>query len=462
MRTSEMKYLSALAGALLVLGVVASPSGADPLREGTSALISRYPDGSQGEGGYPSVSADGRYVAFESWSALLPEDTDSDTNIFTDNNSDIYRYDRLTGEILLVSVNYPSVSFASACNYRPSISGDGSKVAYRSGALFGGSEYGDRACYAGHVVVRDIPSTTSKAIPGTYGGWTTQGMKMSRDARYVAVIRSDGFDDHFAAVIDVASGSLRWESPVVCVECLTAIMDDSISISGNGRFVAYDARAGQYAGDPIVLWGTYLVDRDTNNNGVFDDSGNSLTNVAILPSGAQVRWSRSNAVSDDGKLVAFISANTNTMQDNTFKYYLRNLTVGTTEILSQSSIGVPGAGADPRFNWPVGISPSISADGRYVAFSTMDPYLAPGDTKPTLDVFVRDRLTGKTHLASALPGGDQDYLDAVAPALSADGNYLAFDTQLAPYQIHNNYFRSGYLREVWTPCSIACLPNPSL
>ena len=451
-----MRYLSALAG-LLIVGLVAAPGKADPLREGTSTLISRYSDGSQGEGGYPSLSADGRYVAFESWGPLLPADTDS--------NIDSYRYDRVTGEILLISVDYPGVSLAGACNHRPSISGDGTKVAYRSGHIFGSgtNQLGDRHCFEGHVVVRDIPTSTSKAIPGTYGEWTSEGMKMSRDARYVAVIRSDGFDDHFAAVIDVATGALRWESQVVCVECLTAIMDDSISISGNGRFVAYDGRASQYSGDPLVLWGTYLLDRDTDNNLVFDEAGKtSLTNVAILPSGAQVRWSRSNAVSDDGKLVAFISANTNTMQDNTFKYYLRNLTVGTTEILSQSSIGVPGAGADPRFNWPVGISPSISADGRYVAFSTMDPYLAPGDTKPTLDVFVRDRLTGKTHLASALPGGDQDYLDAVAPALSADGNYLAFDTQLAPYQIHNNYFRSGYLREVWTPCSIACLPNPSL
>ncbi|HLF69617.1 MAG TPA: hypothetical protein VI541_01535, partial [Actinomycetota bacterium] len=85
-----------------------------------------------------------------------------------------------------------------------------------------------------------------------------------------------------------------------------------------------------------------------------------------------------------------------------------------------------------------------------------------GDTKPTLDVFVRDRVAGKTHLVSALPDGSQGYLDAVAPSISADGNYLAFDTQLAPYQIMNNYFRSAYLRQLWTPCSIVCLPNPAL
>jgi len=71
-------------------------------------------------------------------------------------------------------------------------------------------------------------------------------------------------------------------------------------------------------------------------------------------------------------------------------------------------------------------SPSISGDGRYVAFSSVATNLVPDDTNGTSDVFVRDRSTGVTRRASVASNGVQSDGDARDPVISRDGRYVAF------------------------------------
>ena len=70
--------------------------------------------------------------------------------------------------------------------------------------------------------------------------------------------------------------------------------------------------------------------------------------------------------------------------------------------------------------------PVISANGRYVAFVSWASNLVPGDANNTIDVFVRDLQTGTTTLASVSTGGVQDNFGAYNPTISADGRYVAF------------------------------------
>ncbi|HYT25207.1 MAG TPA: hypothetical protein VEP73_01805, partial [Actinomycetota bacterium] len=71
--------------------------------------------------------------------------------------------------------------------------------------------------------------------------------------------------------------------------------------------------------------------------------------------------------------------------------------------------------------------PAISADGRVVAFDSLATNLAANDGERP-DVFVRDRASGQTRIASvSLTGGKADY-PSFAPVLSADGRYVAFDS----------------------------------
>ena len=70
--------------------------------------------------------------------------------------------------------------------------------------------------------------------------------------------------------------------------------------------------------------------------------------------------------------------------------------------------------------------PVISADGRFVAFSSYASNLVPGDTKGWYDVFVHDRQTGKTRRVSVSSGGAQGNGNSGYPGISADGRFIAF------------------------------------
>ena len=75
------------------------------------------------------------------------------------------------------------------------------------------------------------------------------------------------------------------------------------------------------------------------------------------------------------------------------------------------------------------IQPSISSDGRLVAFASLDSTLIPGDTNNVFDIFIHDRLTDTTRRVSERPGsrfGAGD--DSFAPAISGDGCFVAFET----------------------------------
>ena len=69
---------------------------------------------------------------------------------------------------------------------------------------------------------------------------------------------------------------------------------------------------------------------------------------------------------------------------------------------------------------------SISANGRFVAFSSIASNLVEGDTNGTEDIFVRDLVTGITERVNISPSGEQANGDSSAPSVSADGRYVAF------------------------------------
>src|SRR5262249_15236273 len=87
------------------------------------------------------------------------------------------------------------------------------------------------------------------------------------------------------------------------------------------------------------------------------------------------------------------------------------------------SVGTDGSEAD-------GFSgePALSADGRFVAFTSFAGNLVPGDTNDEFDVFVHDRVTGGPDRASAGADGIKDASASLAPALSADGRFVAFES----------------------------------
>jgi Tol biopolymer transport system component len=123
--------------------------------------------------------------------------------------------------------------------------------------------------------------------------------------------------------------------------------------------------------------------------------------------------------------VAFDSHGTTLVPDDTNNasdVFVRDRLLRTTERVSVSSTGDQTA----ALRRPHSNTPTISADGRFVAFASFASNLAPNDTNTTADVFVRDRLAGTTELVSVSMGGTSGDSDSGNPTLSADGRWIAF------------------------------------
>jgi subtilisin family serine protease len=128
------------------------------------------------------------------------------------------------------------------------------------------------------------------------------------------------------------------------------------------------------------------------------------------------------AASADGVVVAWASTASNLGPadgNGLLDVYVKNLGTG---VVVRASTGPGGADGDG----PSGAALAISADGRYAAFESAATNLVAGDTNGAVDIFVFDSLTGVLERAGVGTGGAQAFGDSVAPSLSADGRYLAF------------------------------------
>jgi uncharacterized repeat protein (TIGR01451 family) len=134
------------------------------------------------------------------------------------------------------------------------------------------------------------------------------------------------------------------------------------------------------------------------------------------------------SISADGRYVVFASDANNLVPDDTndaFDVFVRDRLTGTTERVSVTSKGREG---DFGAGSSLGFGQSISADGRYVTFSSTAE-LAGGDNDPDSDVFVHDRLTGETTRVSVASDGSE--ASGVGPSISADGRFVGFRSDSA-------------------------------
>lgn len=127
------------------------------------------------------------------------------------------------------------------------------------------------------------------------------------------------------------------------------------------------------------------------------------------------------SISHDGLLVAFVSSSTDmTLEesDTLEDVFVRNHDNGETRLVSVST---GGQKANARCFTPV-----LSGDGRYVAFTSNATNLVPGDTNGKADVFLRDRLLGTTERVSVSSAGGEGNGGSWTPDISADGRFVVF------------------------------------
>ena len=150
--------------------------------------------------------------------------------------------------------------------------------------------------------------------------------------------------------------------------------------------------------------------------------------VSVDSAGAQADWdSGYPSLSADGRFVAFGSLADNPVLHDTngsSDVFVHDRQTGATERVSVDSAG---GQSDSDTYGPAG----ISADGRYVLFSSVANNLVPNDTNGATDVFVHDRETGVTERVSVDSSGGQADGNSYSAALSADGRYVVFVSSAA-------------------------------
>jgi hypothetical protein len=253
------------------------------------------------------------------------------------------------------------------------------------------------------------------------GGSLEEAPALSADARFIA-FSSDG---------DNLSEGDRGSDRDVFVRDRRTGITERISVSRDGAEAEGHSSGPAISGDGQIIVFTSgapnLVSGDTNAaTDVFlrDRVTGSTERVSVASNGDQANGgSYGAAVSDDGRFVAFVSlasdlvpGDTNAVAD----VFVHDRQTRAITRMSRSSAGAQG-------NAESGPKPGISADGRYVAFTSAADNLVEGDSNAVPDVFVHDRVTGETVRASVANDGAQaDAGSRGIPAMSADGRLVAF------------------------------------
>ena len=393
---------------------------------GTTERVSLGPSDAQANGPswWPAVSADARYVAFCSWA----------TNLAPDANPllDVFVRDRRAKTTELISISTSGMQgTAGAC--MPAISADGRYVAFNSSAP---NLISDDTNALGDVFLRDRTARTTirlslsgsdeegNGISG-YGQRvqiSADGKRAAFDSESTNLVTPDAYRDWEVLVRDPQTPATE-RAAVTLAGVQANAHSLSPAISGNGRYVAFSSAASNLiADDTNHLADIYLRDLVTG----------SAERVSVGIPGQT--WQEANHISDcptlsgDGRLVAFESIATNlTWGDNNGKQdiYLRDRLTRSTE---RVSVGNAGEQANGMSWWP-----ALNGDGRYVVFSSSATNFVPGDYNGRWDIFVRDRLLGTTERVSLTSRGEEGDGDSARPGLSREGRYVAFESDASNF-----------------------------
>ena len=318
-----------------------------------------------------AVSANGRYVAFLSSAMNLVSGLAIDPGF-----DNVYRYDRTTGEVELVSMNIEGTGGANHVSYQPVISADGGVVAFTSFAT-------------------NLHEAASNVSPEIFA------RNLDTDTTYLVSINSSGDGD---------GNGQSWFPTISDDGTVVAFKSSSSNLHPLDTDPYWDIFARDLSAGVTHIATINAAGTGTGNEGYF-----GLTNPVI---------------SGDGSVVAFASEATNLHPldtDSELDVFARNLATGLTHLVSINAAGTAsGSGRSG--------APAVSADGNMIAFSSsasdLDPIdQDPGNTERDTDVFVRNLNASSTQLVSInAASNDSGNGESSNPVISANGKVVAFES----------------------------------
>lgn len=398
----------------LATGLILLPSAGASV--GVTTRLSVATAGTQADGRSftPALSSDGRYAAFYSDATNL---VTGDVN----NARDVFVRDLQTGETTRVSVEGGGAE-ANGDSFEPALSADGRFVAFSSAAtnLVAGDSND-----ANDIFVRDRQANTTTRVSVGLAGVNANGgsdaPSISADGRLVAftsaasnLVEGDSNNQRDAFVFDRQTGATTRASLSSAGE--QANLDSfTAELSADGRFLVFTSYASTLVG---------FDDNEGSDVFVRDLQAGTTTRVSEYTGGFQVDGdSLRPAISADGRYVAFDSDAWDLVWGDTndvFDVYVHDRQTGYTTRVSVDDSGSQSDGASFR--------PSLSWDGRYVAYYSDASNLVAGDTNGGSDVVLFDRLSGATKRVSVAGGGREANGSSLRPALSGNGRLVIFES----------------------------------
>ena len=183
------------------------------------------------------------------------------------------------------------------------------------------------------------------------------------------------------------------------------------AISADGRFVAFVSQSTNLVAG-VSGQQVYLRDRQTGQTTLISKSSSGVTSNGGVNS--------SPAISSDGRYIAFVSVATNLgVAGGNQQIYLHDRVTGITSLISKDNNAVPGDGTSA--------TPAINADGRYIAFASVSTNL--GTAGGNQQIYIHDRLTGVNGTTSLVSKDNVPTAgngNSSTPSVSSDGRFVAF------------------------------------
>jgi Tol biopolymer transport system component len=416
---------SVLAASVLTASLVfgaGSAAAEEPYRRPGSTTVVSSHDGTplQGSVQNPVISANGRYIAFESGSTQFGNDTNEENDIFV--------HDRVTGEVVRASLT-SSEQVPINGSFNPTISADGRYVAFTNF----GTDLADGVPggFDASIFVRDLETGTTEWVSRAPGGETpngsSSGASISADGRHVAfssgasnLVPNDTNNMTDVFVFDRVTGTTEIAS-VNDAGVVGDLGSTRASISGNGRYVAFQSLATNLAGVEVPDLHFDVFVRDLTLDKTIRASktrfGTGGDGQAYCPS-----------LNHDGTVVAFHSVASNLVPDDTnlqYDQFVADTTTGEIERVSVDSSGAETSGD------PFTCGEAISADGRYVTFHSFTTLDGPTGEGLQQAIYVHDRELDTTDMVSVTNAGQPADGPSVNPSVSGDGRYVVFQSRAA-------------------------------
>lgn len=377
----------------------------------TLVSVSRSKTSGAGASAMSAISATGRYVAFASQASDLVRGT-------TAAASSVYLRDRVAGTTIRLPLAAGGPPAAGSFATEPSISADGSVVAFTV------RETQDPASRGSSVEVwrRSAGSTALVSNPIDAQDASYQP-SVSANGQFVAFASTaprivPGHANHYADVyrFQIATGQTLLVSSGSGERGYVVGDSSAPSISGDGSLVAFASAGGTSLMPSAVGPGQQVYLRDMNT-GVISE-------LSAGPGGAAPdNESAQPAISDDGLWVAFTSAASNLVAaggPTTPEVYRRDVAAGQTALASARDDGTP---------YPTSASgPGISRDGRMVAFVVSGKGVAGAilAARQASVIVLRDMTAQQSALITVSPNGALSPSYSAYPAVGGNGRFVTF------------------------------------